>query len=236
MASFKEQWEAAPLWQRVIVVLILPTVLVGAIWFYVIKPDMETRDRLVSQREQLKQEIAKYRRLIRPQVIENLKKQLEELKKKEEEKRKELEKMVGDIPTQEEIEKVFGEINSIALSNDLVITRIAISQPRVKNFQLMEKDGKKMVKLVAAQSEQRRRGRRTARRGKKQQQPQAAGVPVTTMEVAMSLEGTTRSVYGFLRKIYEKGLVSYPKSVKIKPLRDRGLVSADVVIDVILQK
>ena len=236
MASFKEQWEAAPIWQRVIVVLILPAVLVGAIWFYVIKPDMETRDRLVSQREQLKQEIAKYRRLIRPQVIENLKKQLEELKKKEEEKRKELEKVVGDIPTQEEIEKVFGEINSIALSNDLVITRIAISQPRVKNFQLTEKDGKKMVKLVAAQPEQRRRGRRTARRGKKQQQPQAAGVPVTTMEVAMSLEGTTRSVYGFLRKIYEKGLVSYPKSVKIKPLRDRGLVSADVVIDVILQK
>ncbi len=236
MASFKEQWEAAPIWQRVIVVLILPAVLVGAIWFYVIKPDMETRDRLVSQREQLKQEIAKYRRLIRPQVIENLKKQLEELKKKEEEKRKELEKVVGDIPTQEEIEKVFGEINSIALSNNLVITRIAISQPRVKNFQLTEKDGKKMVKLVAAQPEQRRRGRRTARRGKKQQQPQAAGVPVTTMEVAMSLEGTTRSVYGFLRKIYEKGLVSYPKSVKIKPLRDRGLVSADVVIDVILQK
>ena len=235
MASFKEQWEAAPLWQRVIVVLILPAVLVGAIWFYVIKPDMETRDRLVSQREQLKQEIAKYRRLIRPQVIENLKKQLEELKKKEEEKRKELEKVVGDIPTQEEIEKVFGEINSIALSNNLVITRIAISQPRVKNFQLTEKDGKKMVKLVAAQPEQ-RRGRRTARRGKKQQQPQAAGVPVTTMEVAMSLEGTTRSVYGFLGKIYEKGLVSYPKSVKIKPLRDRGLVSADVVIDVILQK
>ncbi len=236
MASFKEQWEAAPIWQRVIVVLILPAVLVGAIWFYVIKPDMETRDRLVSQREQLKQEIAKYRRLIRPQVIENLKKQLEELKKKEEEKRKELEKVVGDIPTQEEIEKVFGEINSIALSNNLVITRIAISQPRVKNFQLTEKDGKKMVKLVAAQPEQRRRGRRTARRGKKQQQPQAAGVPVTTMEVAMSLEGTTRSVYGFLRKIYEKGLVSYPKSVKIKPLRDRGLISADVVIDVILQK
>ncbi len=226
MANFKEQWEAAPLWQRAIVVLIFPIVIVGAIWFYVIKPDMERRDKLISERNQLRQEIEKYRRLIRPQIIENLKKQLDELKKEEEQKRKELEQVVGKIPTQEEIEKVFGEINSIALSKNLVITKIAVSRPQVRRFQLVDRGGRKIVKLVNANPQQ---------RGKKPR-AQTAGVPVTTVEVAMSIEGTTDNVYGFLKKIYEKGLVSYPKSIRIKPLANKGMINADVVIDVILQR
>ena len=226
MANFKEQWEAAPLWQRAIVVLIFPVVIVGAIWFYVIKPDMERRDKLISERNQLRQEIEKYRRLIRPQVIENLKKQLEELRKEEEQKRKELEQVVGKIPTQEEIEKVFGEINSIALSKNLVITKIAVSRPQVRRFQLIDKGDRKIVKPVNTNPQQ--RGRKP--------QTQTTGVPVTTVEVALSLEGTTDSVYGFLKKIYEKGLVSYPKSIRIKPVADKGMINADVVIDVILQR
>ena len=226
MANFKEQWEAAPLWQRAIVVLIFPIVIVGGIWFYVIKPDMERRDKLISERDQLRQEIEKYKRLIRPQVIENLKKQLEELKKEEEQKRKELENVVGKIPTQEEIEKVFGEINSIALSKNLVITKIAVSRPQVRRFQLVDRGGRKIVKPINTNTQQ--RGKKT--------QAQTVGVPVTTVEVAMSIEGSTDSVYGFLKKIYEKGLVSYPKSIRIKPVANKGIISADVVIDVILQR
>lgn len=215
MAGFREQWEAAPLWQKAIIILVLPGVLLGAIWFYAIKPDMEERDKLVNEREQLRQEVEKYRKMSRPEVIENLKRELERLKGEEEEKRRELESMVGKLPTKKEVERVFGEINSLALSNDLVITRIAVSEPKDYNVELVENGGKRFLKQVDSKG---------------------AGVPITTMEVSMSFEGSASGVYRFLKGLQEKGIVSYPKSIKLKPVKEKGLVSADIVIEVVLQR
>jgi len=233
----KAQWSATPVWQRLILVILLPLVVAGAIWFYVIKPDMERRDRLVRERTQLVQEIAKYKQLIKPQVLESLQKQLESLKVKEEEKRKELERVVGKIPTVEEVERIFGEINTIASARGLVITKIALSQPRTVNLQLMEKEGRKFVRQVAT-PKRKPTGRRPPRRQpqKKTREPQQRGVPVTTMRVTLNLEGKSSSVYSFLKDVQRRGLVSYPVSLKISPSKPEGNVSASVVIDVILQK
>jgi len=92
MPSLKEQWEATPLWQRMVAAVALPIVAIGAVWMYVVKPDMDTKDRLVKEKQQLNQEIAKYKRLIRPGALKKLEEQLENLKKEEEIKRRELEK------------------------------------------------------------------------------------------------------------------------------------------------
>ncbi len=232
MPGIKEQWEAAPLWQRLLIVIIFPAVVIGAIWFYVINPDTERKEKLLSEKKQLTQEIERYRRMIKPQILENLKRKIDELKKKEEEKRRELEKVVGKIPTQEEIEQVFGEINRIAIEKNLIITRIRLSQPKTRNLQLVEKDGRKFVRVVAQEERSSRRRRQKRRTGTVKK----VGVPVTTMEIAMSLEGRTKDVYAFLNSIYEKGLVSYPKSIKIRAGKGGRAVSADIVIDVILQK
>ncbi|RLJ71018.1 pilus assembly protein PilO [Hydrogenivirga caldilitoris] len=234
MPSIKEQWEATPLWQKAVVSVALPLVAIGAVWFYVISPDMEKKDKLLKEKDQLNQEIARYKRLIRPDALKSLEEQLEKLKKEEEVKKQELEKVVGKIPTQEEIEKVFGEINDIAASKELIITRISISPPRTQSLELVESEGKKFVKTAAQpQQQQKRRGRAP----QKQAQPVAErGVPVTTMEVSMNLEGTTENLYSFLEAIYKRGLVSYPKSLSIKPVSGKGTVEAAVTIDVILQK
>ncbi len=235
----KAQWAATPLWQRLILAILLPLVVAGAIWFYVIKPDIEKRDRLLGERAQLQREIEKYRQLIKPQVLERLQKQLENLKAKEEEKKKELERVVGRIPTVEEVEKIFGEINTIAGYRNLVITKIALSQPKTLNLQLVEKEGRKLVRSVTV--EQRKvRGRRPRKappqKKKQPRQQQPRGVPVTTMRVTMNLEGKSSSIRDFLKDIQRRGLVSYPVSLKMKPSREGGTVSADVVIDVILQR
>ncbi len=233
----RAQWNATPLWQRLILVVILPLIVAGAVWFYVIQPDMEKKDRLVKQRAQLQQEIDRYKKLIRPGVLEGLQKQLEELKLREAEKKKELERVVGKIPTVEEVEKIFGEINTIASARNLVITRIALSQPKTTSFLLVEKEGKKLVKPVAAEQKQ-VRGRRPPRKkpAPRQQQPQQKGVPVTTMRVTMNLEGKSASINRFLRDIHRRGLVSYPVSLRINPSAGEGVVSAEVAIEVILQK
>ncbi|WP_457601004.1 type 4a pilus biogenesis protein PilO [Hydrogenivirga sp.] len=238
MPSLKEQWEATPVWQRMVVAIVLPLVVIGAVWLYVIKPDMERRDKLVRDKQQLEQEIAKYKRLIKPGALKRLEDQLEKLKEEEEQKKLELEKVVGKIPTQEEIEKVFGEINEIALSKNLIITRIALSQPKVQNLQLVEKGGRKFVKVAGQPQQKQKRRARRGRRGKAKAKkaPVRSGVPVTTIEVSMNLEGTTEDISRFLEAIYKRGLVSYPKSVSLKPDKGKGVVSASVVIDVILQK
>jgi len=231
----KAQWAATPLWQRLILVILLPLVIAGAIWFYIIKPDIEKRDRLRGERAQLQREIERYRQLIKPQVLERLQKQLGTLRAKEEEKKRELERVVGRIPTVEEVEKIFGEINTIAGYRDLVIVRIALSQPKTLNLQLVEKDGRKFVKPVTV--EQRKvRGRKPRKAPQQKKQPQPKGVPVTTMRVTMNLEGKSSSIRDFLKDLQRRGLVSYPVSLKMKPSRNGGVVSADVVIDVILQK
>ena len=237
MPSLKEQWEATPVWQRVVVAVVLPLVAIGAVWFYMIKPDMEQKERLTKEKKQLSQEIAKYKRLIRPGALKRLEEQLEKLKEEEKVKKTELEKVVGKIPTQEEIEKVFGEMNDIALSKNLIITRIALSPPRTQSLQLVERGGKKFVRLVgqAQQGRKGRRVRRAQRRGKVKK-PAQVGIPVTTMEVSMNLQGKTEDVYSFLEAIYRRGLVSYPKSVSLKPIRGKGMVDAAVTIDVILQR
>lgn len=250
MASFKEQWEAAPLWQRAIIVLILPAVVAAVVWLYWVKPTMETRDKLISEKEQLQEEITRYRSMIRPQILENLRKQLEELKEQERQKREEFERVVGRIPTREDLDRIFGKINSIAFSKNIVITRVSVARPQVKNFRIVEKEGRKFVELIGTGAQTQQPGRPQANRAGRQIQTrrtqqvrqaqqnrnQTAGVPITTMELTLSMEGPAESVRSFLKDLYAQGLVSYPKSLSIKPVREKGVVRADVVIDIILQK
>ena len=230
LEKIKQQWAIAPLWQRLLIVIIAPAVVIGALYFYMIKPNIEKKKELEGQVAQLKQEIDKYTRMIRPGVLKKLEKQLEDLKKQEEETKEELEKVVGKIPTREEIERILGEINFMAGIRNLVITRLAVSQPRVTNLQLVEAGEQKIVKVVSTQQ-----GNQRQQQGGQNQQAQV-GIPVTTMEVQMTIEGTTSDLYGFLESLYRKGLVSYPKSVRISPVKNANIVTAQVVIDIILQR
>ena len=228
-----QQWANAPLWQRLLILIIAPLVIIGAIYFYNIKPNIEKKKQLELQAVQLKQEIDKYSRLIQPGALRELEEQLKSLLQEEEKTRAEVEKVVGKIPTKEEIERILGEINFMAGIRDLVITRIAVSQPRVTNLLVVEAGERKIVKL-ASQSKRNQQGNR----GQAQQTPQGGtpGVPVTMMEVQMTLEGKTSDLYGFLESLYRKGLVSYPKSVRISPVKNANIVTAQVVIDIILQR
>ncbi len=245
LEGIKDQWANAPVWQRVLLVIIVPAVIIGVLWFYMVKPTLEERDRLRQEKSRLEQEINRYRNLIKPEILEGLRSQIAKLEEEVERKREELEKVVGRIPTRKDLERIFGEMNYIAGLRNLVITKISISRPRVQNLQLVEKEGKKIVQVVAVQQQQRRPVRRQVRRPQRsgrqpaqqrQQQQQPQGVPIVTVEIAMSLEGRTKDVQAFLQDLHRRGIVSYPKSVKIKPVRQEEKVQADVVIDVILQR
>lgn len=236
LGNLRDQWANTPLWQRALLLIIFPAVVVGAVWFYMVKPAVEERDRLRQERQRLIQEINRYRALIKPEVLERLRVQIAELEKEVERKREELEKVVGKIPTEKDLERILGEVNYLAGMRDLVITRISISRPKVQNLQLVEREGRKIVQVVATQP-QGRQVRRTARgQPQRQQQPQQRGIPIMTVELSMTAEGKTKNIQAFLTDLHRRGLVSYPKSVTIKPVRGEDRVSAEIVIDVILQR
>lgn len=237
LGNLREQWANTPLWQRALLLIIFPAVVVGALWFYLVKPTVEERDRLRQERQRLIQEINRYRAMIKPEVLERLRDQIAKLEEEVERKREELERVVGKIPTRKDLERVLGEMNYLAGMRDLVITKLSISRPKVQRLQLVEKDGKKVVQVVATQP-QRRQVRRVPRKqqAKRQQQPQQQGIPITTVELAMTVEGKTQNIQAFLNDLYKRGLVSYPKSLKIEPVRQEDRVKAEVIIDVILQR
>jgi hypothetical protein len=239
--NLRDQWANTPLWQRALLLIIFPAVVVGALWFYMVKPTLEERDRLRQERQRLLQEINRYRALIKPEVLQRLRDQIAKLEEEVKKKREELEKVVGKIPTQKDLERILGEMNYIAGLRELVITRISLSRPKVQRFQLVEKDGRKVVQVVAQpqRAQVRRTVRRPPRRGEQrrpERPPEQQGIPIVTVEIAMTVEGKTRNIQAFLTDLHRRGLVSYPKAVRIKPLREEGKVSADVVIDVILQR
>jgi len=171
-------------------------------------------------------------------TLKELEEKLENLIKEEENARLELEKVVGKIPSKDEIERILGEINFMAGIRNLVITRIAVSKPRVTNLILVEAGDKKLVQVAVQKNRNVQQGSRKQANQKQASPPSYSGngVPLTMMEVQMTLEGKTSDLYGFLESLQRKGLVSYPKSVRVSPIKDANIVSAHVVIDIILQR
>ncbi len=216
LEQLREQWENAPVWQKLLVAIILPTVIAGAIWFYMIKPTAERKKAVEAEITQLEQEISQLKALIQPGIIEQLEKEILKLQELEKKTRAEVERVVGKIPTEEEIEKILGEINFIAGIRNLVITSITISQPQVMNLTVVQTPSGKLVREAGGGG-------------------QSGGVPVKAIRVSMNLEGRVKDLYLFLDTLQRKGLVSFPRSLVITPVEGEGKVKAQMSVDIIVQ-
>ncbi len=95
---------------------------------------------------QLQQEINQLKGLIQPGIIAQLEKALDNLRELEKKTRLEVERVVGKIPTEGEIEKILGEINFLAGVRNLVITSITISSPQVMNLMVVKTPSGRVVR------------------------------------------------------------------------------------------
>ncbi len=216
LEQFREQWASAPIWQKLLVAIILPTVVAGAIWFYMIKPTVERKKAVEAEIAQLQQEINQLKGLIQPGIIAQLEKELANLKELEKKTRLEVERVVGKIPTEGEIEKILGEINFLAGVRNLVITSITISSPQVMNLMVVKTPSGKVVRQAGGGQG-------------------SGGVPVKAIRISMNLEGKTQDLYLFLESLQKKGLVSFPRSLAITPVEREGRVKAQMSVDIIVQ-
>ncbi len=225
--NLKAQWEQTPLWQRVLVIVIFSAGVLFALHKFVALEEKKKINTLKEEIQNLRSEIKRYKETVNPAFIEHLKEELKKLEEQEVVKRQEFERIVGKVPYKEEVNVIIKEIGNIALSSGLSVLSIKIGEPRMRRFTIQNG----VVSIVSDAQ---------AQGGKNQQQPnsqnkQLSGVPLYIINVQLNLEGTSASIMRFFRSLSEKGIVSYPQKVELKPSPGRGTLSGSAIINIVAQ-
>lgn len=244
MERLKALWTNLPPWQKTVVLAVLPLVLMGILWYYLITPTKEEIESLKAQERKLKAEINNLKKLANPKVLEPLRARIKTLKQEEERLLSELEKEVGKIPTEEDLEEVLKNIYRLSKISKVALLDAKFSKPQKVIYEIKTVEGKKIVsERQATQRQVRRppqRRQRTPARGRtpqkqQQQEKQPAGVEFYKSELKLSIRGNTRNIFRFMKLLEERGIPSYPSSLSMKPDKD-NIIKADVVLVLILQK
>ena len=195
LEDLKAQWEQAPTWQKIVVLTIFPALVGFAIYYYGISPLLKEREELINRREHVKVQVEQLKKLAqRPQILDELRRELEKLLEQERRVKEEFERKVGELPTSDRIDIILGKLNSHLFKRGLTVLRVSLSEPVTKTFNL-EKTGDKLRVVEAKQ-----------------------GLSVKVVEVEMVVEGSARQVIGFLKDLRSSKVISYPKSLTM----DRG--------------
>lgn len=198
MEKLISQFKALPAWQRVFLVAIFPIFLNLYIYFMLLSPQLEEREKIKGDIEIAKDQLAKARESLNPAIIQNLRKEEERLKKEYLEKEMELTSLVGEIPKEREVGKVLKNIGSIAKKNNLIVLNMQISNPEKVNYYMDSQ--KQIVKILKQEAPQ-----------QQQQPPQPQeGVPMLKADAKLTLLGSYTSLRSFLESLGREGIISYP--------------------------
>ncbi len=238
MERLKAQWSVLPSWQKTVVLAVVPVILMGVIWYYLIGPTKQEIESLKSQESQLKAEIEKLKKLADPKALEPLKMRIVTLKKVEEDLLKELEKEVGKIPTEEDLDEVLRSVYRISKVSKVALMDAKFDKPAKVIYEIRTVEGKKVIseKKQTARGSAQPRGRQPRGRKPPAQQPQPApAVEFYKAELKLSIRGKTNNIFRFMKLLEEKGMPSYPVSIALKPEKE-NILKADIVLVLILQK
>ncbi|MFN4320151.1 MAG: hypothetical protein ACK4FY_06775 [Aquificaceae bacterium] len=226
MENIKVQFKNLPPWQKYVLVLGLPILLLLYIWFILVSPALEEINKLKLEKEQVEKEIQNIRNSIRPAILNSLREEKEKLELEYTQKYAELTSMVGEIPTEKDAAKIIRNIGSIATKSGVVILNLQVSSPQKVSYELVQEGDKKFVKEIQQQQEQPQA---------KQQQKQPQGVSFLRSELRLILSGPYGSVRRFLERLEREGVISYPSSLSLAP-EDKNRVRAEVVLFLIMKE
>ncbi|MDT7871606.1 MAG: hypothetical protein RQ844_03765, partial [Thermocrinis sp.] len=155
MEKLKAQWSALPQWQKLFILLILPIVIIGYIYAMLITPLREDLEKSRKEKEELDRRIAELKRLTDTKALEPLRKQRDDLKAQLEVKKQELELLVGEIPSTEDVSSVYKKLGAIASKSGVRILSINLAKPNEVNYTLEKTpEGRAVVKIVKEQPQQ----------------------------------------------------------------------------------
>jgi len=229
MEKLKAQWSALPQWQKLIILLVLPIVIIGYTYVMLINPLIENLEKSRKEKEELTRSIEELKRLANPKALEPLRKQRDELKAQLEVKKQELELVVGEIPSTKDTGTIYKKFGAIASETGVRILSINLAQPNEVGYTLEKTpEGRTVVKVVREQTQQ---------QGQQEQKPQLPSdvVKHPTAELKISFVGSYANVVNFLRSLERRGFVSYPSAFSVDR-SEKGMLKGDLTILIIMKE
>ena len=229
MEKLKAQWSALPQWQKLLILLILPIVIIGYIYAMLITPLREELEKNRKEKEGLTTRIAELKRLTDPKALEPLRKQRDDLRTQLEVEKQELELVVGEIPSTKDAGTIYKKLGAIASKSGVRLLSINLAQPNEVGYTLEKTpEGKAVVKIVREQTQQ---------QGQQEQKPQQPSnvVKHPTAELKISFVGSYANIVNFLRSLERGGFVSYPSTFRVDRF-EKGMLKGDLTILIIMKE
>ncbi|WP_299198265.1 hypothetical protein [Thermocrinis sp.] len=243
MEKLKAQWSALPQWQKLFILLILPIIIIGYIYAMLITPLREDLERSRKEKEELDRRIAELKRLTDQKALEPLRKQRDDLKAQLEVKKQELELLVGEIPSTNDVSSVYKKLGAIASKSGVRILSINLAKPNEVNYTLEKTpEGRAVVKIVkeqpqqqGQQQQQKSQQQKSQQKAQEQKQQTSNVVRHPTAELKISFVGSYANVVNFLKSLEKGGFVSYPSAFKVERV-EKGMLKGDLTILVIMKE
>jgi len=243
MEKLKAQWSALPQWQKLFILLILPIVIIGYIYAMLITPLREDLEKSRKEKEELTRRIAELKRLTDPKALEPPRKQRNDLKAQLEVKKQELELLVGEIPSTEDVSSVYKKLGAIASKSGVRILSINLAKPNEVGYTLEKTpEGRAVVKIVkeqpqqqGQQQQQKSQQQKSQQKAQEQKQQTSNVVKHPTAELKISFVGSYANVVNFLKSLEKGGFVSYPSAFKVERV-EKGMLKGDLTILVIMKE
>jgi len=229
MEKLKAQWSALPQWQKLLILLILPIVIMGYIYAMLITPLREELEKNRKEKEELTTRITELKRLTDPKALEPLRKQRDDLTTQLEVKKQELELVVGEIPSTKDAGTIYKKLGAIASKSGVRLLSVSLAKPNEVGYTLEKTpEGKALVKIAKEQTQQ---------QGQQKQKPQQPSdvVKHPTAELKISFVGSYGNIVNFLKSLEKGGFVSYPSAFKVDRF-EKGMLKGDLTILIIMKE
>ena len=226
MERLIEQFRSLSPWQRFLILLMAPVGLSAYVWFTMLSPMLDEKSKLQTDAKNLRGEIELIKASTSPNILEKLRKQEESLSQEYSKKYAELTSVVGEIPTEKDMGKVLENIGLIARKNGVVITGMQMGTVEKVKYQLIEEEGRKIVRELSEPKENRQA-----------QQPQIQKqqtVDFLRSELKVSLIGGYENIRGFMEDLRKRGVIFYPHELSLSGQESR--IRADVSLYLIMKE
>ena len=235
MEKLKAQWSALPQWQKLLILLILPIVIMGYIYAMLITPLREELEKNRKEKEGLTTRIAELKRLTDPKALEPLRKQRDDLTTQLEAKKQELELVVGEIPSTKDVGTIYKKLGAIASKSGVRLLSVSLAKPNEVGYTLEKTpEGKALVKIAKEQTQQQGQQQQQKPQEQKPQQPSYV-VKHPTAELKISFVGSYANIVNFLRSLEKGGFVSYPSAFRVDR-GEKGMLKGDLTILIIMKE
>jgi len=216
MEKLKAQWEALPQWQKYVILIFLPIAVIAYIYLMFLSPLQEELEKAKKEKDQIYSEIEQLKRLTDPRSLDSLKRQKEQLQVQLSQKKQELEKVVGEIPSEKDTGTVYRRLGLIAKKNGVVILSANLGKPVEIGYDIEKvEEGKRIVKIAKDQGQ--------------------TYVKYPTAELKLSFIGSYSQIVSFLKDLGEEGFVSYPSSLRISKFEGEKL-KGDITLFVLMKE